>query len=505
MTAAEKYVLALDQGTTSSRAIIFDSQGSIRSQAQEEFEQIYPGSGMVEHNPETIWQSQLRTAKNALSAAGLSAKNLAGIGIANQRETTILWDRNTGLPVYNAIVWQDRRTSSYCSNLKKSGVSSRVSDISGLPIDPYFSASKMRWILAHVPGLSDRAKRGEIAFGTVDSYLLWKLTNGRAHATDATNASRTLLYDLDQGDWSDELLDLFDVPREVLPEILPSCGAFGLTDRSLFGAEVPITGIAGDQHAATFGQACHSAGTVKNTYGTGSFLLMNTGPTPHRSTNGLISTIAWDLGAKALGSPRRSFALEGSVFVSGAAVQWLRDELKIISSSAEIEALAASVPDSGGVTFVPAFVGLGAPHWDADARGALLGLTRSTTRAHIARATLQAACFQTADVLAAMSADCGLKIPELRVDGGMTVNNMLLQMQANILGVPVVRPKVTETTALGAAYFAGLATSVWSDISSIAQCWKVDRIFDPQISEDERRSMRDGWSRSVNRVRSDQT
>jgi glycerol kinase len=526
------YVLALDQGTTSSRAILFDSIGQIHGIERQEYAQRYPQPGWVEHDPEDIWYSQLSVAVKLLHNSGVDPRDIQVIGITNQRETTILWDRATGNPVANAIVWQDRRTADQCADLKSAGAESIVRAATGLTLDPYFSATKVCWMLDNTPGLRARAERGEIAFGTVDSFLLWRLTGGAVHATDASNASRTMLYNLHRGDWDAGMLELFRVPHEILPEILPSCHLFGNTKASLFGAEILIGGVAGDQHAALFGQACMSRGMTKNTYGTGSFLLMNTGDTPRASNHGLVTTVAWDLGTTVawdlgttnqttppklgvggrialappvLGAGGRdrnpTYALEGSVFVTGAAVQWLRDELQIIRTSDEIELLAASVPDTGGVYFVPAFVGLGAPYWDPDARGALLGITRGTSRAHIARAVLEAACYQTCDVLDAMQADSELRIPELRVDGGMTANNMLLQIQADIFGAPVVRPIVSETTALGAAYLAGLAVGFWSDTNQVSRLWKQDACFEPQVSADQRETMRAGWKKAVARVR----
>jgi glycerol kinase len=497
-----KVVLALDQGTTSSRAILFDEAGRVRGVEQQEFPQIYPQPAWVEHAPEDIWTSQAGVAAKLLREQNVRGEDIAAIGITNQRETTILWERATGRPVANAIVWQDRRTAPLCDALRAAGHESLFRAKTGLPLDPYFSGTKVRWLLDNVPGLRDRAERGEIAFGTVDSFLLWRLTGGKIHTTDVSNASRTLLFNIVTGDWDEELLSLLSIPRALLPEVRPSSHVYGETQPALFGAPIPIAGVAGDQQAATFGQACLTPGMAKNTYGTGAFLLMNTGETPQFSKHGLLTTIAWSSGAEETGK-RMTYALEGSVFVAGAAVQWLRDELQIIHTAAEVEPLAASVPDTGGVYFVPAFVGLGAPYWDAYARGALVGLTRGAGRAHIARAALEAVCYQTRDVLEAMRADSGLEIPELRVDGGMTVNNALLQMQADILGASVVRPAVTETTALGAAYLAGLAVGFWRDPSAIAAQWAVDAVFHPQISADQRAAMVDGWQRAVARVRTE--
>src|SRR5579862_3868160 len=436
------FLLAIDQGTTSTRAILFEAGGAVRHIARIELRQSYPRPGWVEHDPEEIWQAVVATCREAIAAA--QGAPIAAIGIANQRETTILWERTTGRPVHNAIVWQDRRTAPLCEQLRAEGYAPTFHAKTGLPLDPYFSGTKIRWLLDHVEGLRARAERGEIAFGTVDTFLLWRLTGGAVHATDPSNASRTLLYNIVTRDWDDELLALLDIPRALLPEVRPTNSLRGETAPDLFGAAIPIGGVVGDQQAATFGQACLHQGMVKNTYGTGCFLLMHTGEKPHLSNCGLLTTVAWDLDGAF------TYALEGSVFVAGAAIQWLRDELRIIHTAAETEALATSVPDSGGVVFVPAFTGLGAPYWDPYARGAVLGLTRGTQRAHLARAALEAVCFQTVDVVEAMQADCGLPIPEVRVDGGMTVNNLLLQMQADLTGIRVVRPTITETTALGA-------------------------------------------------------
>lgn len=511
------FILALDQGTTSSRAILFDHAGTVHGVEQQEYPQIYPQPGWVEHAPEDIWSSQIGVVAKLLRNRNIVVSDIAAIGITNQRETTVLWDRTTGRPLANAIVWQDRRTALQCEQMRAEGLESTFRTRTGLPLDPYFSGTKIRWLLDSQPDLRARALQGEVAFGTVDSFLLWRLTGGAVHATDVSNASRTLLFNIRTGDWDDELLALLDIPREILPEVRPSSGFFGETVARLFGGTLPITGIAGDQQAATFGQACHREGMVKNTYGTGSFLLMNTGNTPHVSQHGLLTTVAWELGADTrresqftsttatvtVTQPRRdlTYALEGSVFVTGAAVQWLRDELQIIRSASEIEALAASVPDNGGVYFVPAFVGLGAPYWDAHARGGIVGLTRGASRAHLARATLEAVCYQTRDVLEAMRADCGLAIDELRVDGGMTVNDSLLQLQADILDATVVRPAVTETTALGAAYLAGLAIDFWKDTTEIATQWAIDAAFTPQMSSDQRESLYQGWKEAVARVR----
>jgi glycerol kinase len=491
-----QYILALDQGTTSSRAILFDRSGRVRGAAQQEFPQIYPQAARVEHNPEDIWHSQLSVAQRVLREQGLTAAQVAGIGIANQRETTILWDRRTGQPVANAIVWQDRRTAALCERLKAEGLSALFRQKTGLPLDPYFSGTKILWMLENISGLRARAERGEIAFGTVDSFLLWRLTDGRVHATDVSNAARTLLFNIHTGDWDQELLAALKIPRVLLPEVRPCSALYGDTEAAHLGASVPIGGMAGDQQAAAFGQACLQPGMAKNTYGTGAFVLMNTGATARASENGLLTTVAWNLRGQT------TYALEGSVFVAGAAVQWLRDALQIIGAAAEVEALAGSVEDSGGVYFVPAFVGLGTPYWDAYARGTILGLTRGAGRAHLARATLEAVCFQSRDVLEAMQADGGVAVSELRVDGGMTRNDLLMQIQADILGAPVVRPAVTETTALGAAYLAGLATGYWDSPEEIAAQWQVERVFTPQISEDARQARIAGWRRAVERARS---
>ena len=536
-----RYILALDQGTTSSRAILFDEAGRVAGVAQQEYPQRYPQPAWVEHAPEDIWTSQAGVVARLLREQNVSATDIAALGITNQRETTILWERATGQPVANAIVWQDRRTAPLCDELRAAGYGPLFAQKTGLPLDPYFSGTKVRWLLDNVEGLRARAEKGEIAFGTVDTFLLWRLTGGRVHATDVSNASRTLLFNIVTGDWDDELLAALNIPRTILPEVRASSHLYGETLPSLFGAAIPIGGIAGDQQAATFGQACLKQGMVKNTYGTGCFLLMNTGETPQFSRNGLLTTVAWQLepsphpnpllhkerepsfvtpspsqgegkdevspsprGGEGRGEVKSPlvYALEGSVFVAGGAVQWLRDELQIIHSAAETEALAASVEDNGGVYFVPAFVGLVAPYWDAYARGALFGLTRGTSRAHIARAALEAVCYQTRDVLEAMRADSGLEIAELRVDGGMTANDFLLQMQADILGTTVVRPAVTETTALGAAYLAGLAVGYWRDPSDIETRWARDREFHPTIRADRRAAMMQGWQNAIARVRS---
>jgi glycerol kinase len=489
-------ILALDQGTTSSRAILFDAAGEVVAMEQQEYAQHYPRPGWVEHDPEDIWYSQLAVGVRVLQAANVDARELSTVGITNQRETVVLWERSTGRPVANAIVWQDRRTAPICDQLRADGLEAFVRKRTGLPLDPYFSATKLRWLFENVPDLHRRAQNGELAFGTIDTFLLWRLTGGTVHATDVSNASRTLLFNIHTRHWDDELLQVFRVPREILPQVCPSSHPYGDTKAELFGASVPISGIAGDQQAATFGQACHRAGMVKNTYGTGCFLLMHTGNAPQTSRHGLLTTVGWQLRNNA-----PCYALEGSVFVAGAAIQWLRDELQIIRTASEIEPLALSVPDTGGVFFVPAFTGLGTPYWDANARGAIVGLTRGTGRAHLARAALEAVCFQTVEVLTAMQADGNLTIPELRVDGGMTANNTLLQMQADLLGVPVVRPTVTETTARGAAYLAGLTSGFWRDTAQIAAQWQPDAVFEPQMQADERESRLAQWRRAVERAR----
>lgn len=498
----KRFVLALDQGTTSSRAILFNAEGRVCGVEQQEFPQRYPQPGWVEHAPEDIWTTQAGVVERLLRTQGVAAAEIAALGITNQRETTILWERATGRPVANAIVWQDRRTADLCAQLRAEGREPLFREKTGLPLDPYFSGTKIRRLLDTVPNLRARAERGEIAFGTVDTFLLWRLTGGRVHATDVSNAARTLLFNIHRRAWDAELLDLLRIPPALLPEVCPSSHLFGETEAGLFGASIPIAGVAGDQQAATFGQACHTPGMAKNTYGTGCFLLMNTGAKPQTSQHGLLTTVGWELDQDgATQNPPTAYALEGSVFVAGAAVQWLRDELQIIRHASEIEALAASVPDSGGVVFVPAFVGLGTPYWDAEARGALFGLTRGAGRAQIARATLEAVCHQTRDVLDAMRADSGLALSELRVDGGMTVNDALLQMQANLLGASVIRPAVTETTALGVAYLAGLRVGFWQDTAQIAAQWRADATFSPRMSPDQRETMRAAWKLAVERVR----
>ncbi len=489
------FILALDQGTTSSRAILFDHAGAVVASAQKEFPQLFPQAGWVEHDPLEIWSSQLEVARAVLARAGLRAADVAAVGITNQRETTVVCDRRSGTPIHNAIVWQDRRTARFCDELKQAGYGELITRKTGLVIDAYFSGSKIRWLLDHVPGARERAQRGELAFGTIDSWLLWKLTGGAPHLTDPSNASRTLLFNLHTREWDEELLRVLDVPRELLPEVRSSSEVYGETAPDLLGVPVPIAGIAGDQQAALFGQNCFTRGLAKNTYGTGCFMLQNTGGQPMESRHGLLTTIAWKIGGQT------QFALEGSVFIGGAVVQWLRDGLGLIKSSADVEALAASVPDCGGVYLVPAFAGLGAPHWDQYARGTITGLTRGTTAGHIARAALEGIAFQVADVLDVMREDSGIPVHELRVDGGASANNLLMQFQADLLQVPVVRPKVAETTALGAACLAGLAVGFWKDRAEVQQAWQPDRTFEPAKRPDEVAHRRSRWAEALNRAR----
>jgi len=488
-------ILALDQGTTSSRAIVFDAKGAILAVAQKEITQVFPRPGWVEHDPEEIWVTQVTVAHEALARAGVQARNVAAIGITNQRETTVVWERRTGRPLYNAIVWQDRRTAAACDALKARGLEARINAKTGLLLDAYFSGTKLGWILDNVPRARARAEAGELAFGTIDSWLVWKLSAGAAHVTDVSNASRTLLFDIHTGRWDPELLEIFGIPDRVLPEVCASSGMVARTAEGLFAARIPIAGIAGDQQAALFGQRCVTPGTAKNTYGTGCFMLMHTGTRPVASRNKLLTTAACQTG----GGPE--YALEGSVFIAGAVVQWLRDGLGIIKSSADIERLAASVADNGGVYLVPAFAGTGSPHWDPYARGAILGLTRGSAAAHIARAALESIAYQTADVLHAMEADSGIKLAEMRVDGGAAKNNMLMQFQADLLGVPVVRPKITETTALGAAYLAGLAVGFWQDSEELSAQWRVERAFEPGMSRDRVEGLLAGWRKAVGRAK----
>jgi glycerol kinase len=485
------YLLALDQGTSSSRSIVFDASGRIVSMAQREFRQIFPQPGWVEHDPMDIWNTQLATARDALAGAGLDARAIAGIGITNQRETTVLWERASGRPIHNAIVWQDRRTEPICARLREDGLAAMVAERTGLVIDAYFSGTKIRWLLDHVPGARAAAERGELAFGTIDSWVVWQLTDGRLHVTDTSNASRTMLYDVRRGRWDDDLLAALDVPAALLPEVQPSSHRFGDTDAAVLGAPLPIGGIAGDQQAALFGQACFEAGMAKNTYGTGCFMLMHTGGHFEPSRNGLVATAAAQPG------DAKQYALEGSVFVAGAVVQWLRDGMKAIEKSSDVEALAASVPDSGGVMFVPAFTGLGAPYWQPDARGTITGLSRGSTVAHVARAALDSIAYQSAALIDAMGRDAGAPITELRVDGGACANDLLMQFQADLLGIPVVRPKVIETTALGAAYLAGLACGVYRDTAELSRQWRAERTFVPTMSRDRAQALMSGWERAV--------
>ncbi|HIK13866.1 MAG TPA: glycerol kinase GlpK [Leptolyngbyaceae cyanobacterium M33_DOE_097] len=487
-----QYILAFDQGTTSSRAIVFNHEGEILSIAQKEFRQIFPQPGWVEHDATEIWSSQIGVASEAIARLNLRPADIAAIGITNQRETTIVWDRATSQPIHHAIVWQDRRTARYCDELKAAGYEPMFQKKTGLFIDAYFSGTKLKWLLDNVPDAREKAQRGELAFGTVDSWLMWKLTGGQLHITDVSNASRTLLFNIHTQDWDDELLALLDIPRSLMPEVRDSSEVYAHTDEQ-FGAKIPISGIAGDQQAATFGQAALRAGMAKNTYGTGCFALLNTGNQPIASQHKLLTTIGWRIG------DRLDYALEGSVFVAGAVVQWLRDGLGIIRTSAEVEALARNVPDNGGVYFVPAFVGLGAPHWDSYARSLMIGMTRGTTGAHIARAALESIAYQSADVLEAMKQDAQLQLSELRVDGGASQNDLLMQFQADILGVPVVRPKVSETTALGAAYLAGLAVGYWESEAEIMHHWQLEKRFEPTMSQDQRESLLSNWRRAVER------
>jgi glycerol kinase len=486
-----QYILAFDQGTTSSRAIVFDRLGNIKSVAQKEFTQIFPQPGWVEHDASEIWSTQLGVGAEAVIKAHLSMKDIAAIGITNQRETTVLWDRQTGQPLHHAIVWQDRRTAGYCDQLKQEGRMDAIRQKTGLVIDAYFSGTKLKWLLDHVPGARAKAEKGELCFGTIDCWLLWKLTNGKVHATDVSNASRTLLYNIHTLAWDEELLELMQIPASVLPEVKSSSEVYGYTDQILTAQSVPIAGIAGDQQAALFGQMCTRPGMVKNTYGTGCFMLMNTCTQIVPSSNNLLTTIAWKIGEIT------HYALEGSVFIGGAVVQWLRDGLKIIRSSAEVEGLATQVPHTDGVYLVPAFAGLGAPHWNQHARGTLLGLSRGTSDAHIARAALESIAYQTMDVLKAMEADAGISIRELRVDGGATANDLLMQFQSDMLNTKVVRPSITETTALGAAYLAGLAVGYWKDIDEIAELWQINKEFQPLMSEAQRNHLTRGWNRAV--------
>ena len=489
----DKYILSLDAGTTSNRAILFNHSGEIICTAQQEFEQIYPQQGWVEHNPEMIWETQLKVAREVIQKQGIMPSQIAGIGITNQRETTIIWNRETGEPIYNAIVWQDRRTSGTCDILKEKGLEKMVADKTGLVIDAYFSGTKIKWILDNVKGARDLAKAGKLAFGTVDTWLIWKLTGGKLHISDVSNASRTMIYNIHSLQWDNQLMEILDIPAEILPEVKASSGNYGVTSAEYLGAEIPISGIAGDQQAALFGQMCIEEGMVKNTYGTGCFVVMNTGNNPIASKHKLLTTIGWQIDNKV------TYAIEGSIFIGGAVVQWLRDQLGIIKSSSEIEDLAKQVENSGGVAFVQGFVGLGAPHWDQYATGAIIGLQRGTGKAHIARAALEAIAFSSMEVIETMVEDSGIELNELRVDGGAAVNNLLMQIQADAIQTKVVRPKVTETTALGAAYLAGLAVGFWKNIDEIKQQWQVDKTFTPvQDSKQIQKIIKD-WKKAVER------
>jgi glycerol kinase len=489
-----RYVMALDAGTTSNRCILFDEKGAVRSVAQKEFQQLFPQPGWVEHDANEIWSTQIGVAVEAMQKANAGAEDIAAIGITNQRETTILWDRETGEPIHHAIVWQCRRTSAICDRLKEAGLTSMIRDKTGLVIDAYFSATKIKWLLDHVPGAREKALRGEILFGTVETWLIWKLTRGKVHVTDYSNASRTMLFNIRTLSWDEEILQILDIPREILPTALPSSHVFGMADESFFGAPIPIAGAAGDQQAALFGEACFSAGEAKNTYGTGCFLLMNTGESPVFSQNGLVTTIAWGL------DDRVHYALEGSIFVAGAAVQWLRDELGLIDTAEESETVACQVHDTNGCYVVPAFTGLGAPYWDQDARGCIVGLTRGVSDKHLVRAVLESIAYQTADVLAAMQEDSGLALTALKADGGAARNNFLMQFQADIIDVAVHRPACVETTALGAAYLAGLAVGFWHSTDELRTHWKIDRVFDPAMAAEKRLEKTNAWKKAVMRA-----
>ena len=489
-----QFILALDQGTSSSRAIVFDREGNVRATAQKEFTQHFPQPGWVEHNPLDIWSSEAAVIAEAITGMGINGLDIAAIGITNQRETTIVWDAATGEPVYNAIVWQDRRTAALCDSLKATGLTDKIRQKTGLIIDAYFSGTKIKWILDNVPGARERAERGELRFGTVDTWLVWNLTRGEVHVTDVSNASRTMLFNINTLQWDEELLALLGIPASMMPSVRSSSEVYGHTKTTLFAHEVPIAGIAGDQQAALFGQMCTEPGSVKNTYGTGCFLLMNTGDKPVLSKNNLLTTVAWKIGDKT------SYALEGSIFVAGSVVQWLRDSLGVIRASSEVEALAASVPDNGGVYFVPALTGLGAPYWDPYAKGTITGLTRGATAAHIARAALEGIAFQTMDIVSAMERDAGVRLAELKVDGGASRNNLLMQFQADVLGTSVIRPKVTETTAMGACYLAGLAVGYWKDIDEIRRQWSVERAFTPAAPAETVSALKAGWADAVRRT-----
>ena len=490
----QKYILALDQGTTSSRAIVFDHSGKICSVAQKEFTQHFPKPGWVEHDPNEIWSSEAAVIAEAISAIDINGLDIAAIGITNQRETTIVWDIDTEEPIYNAIVWQDRRTAEYCDKLKAQGLVDKVREKTGLIIDAYFSGTKIKWILDNVPGARERAEKGKLRFGNVDSWLVWRLTRGEVHCTDVTNASRTMLFNINTLQWDDDLLKLLDIPRSMMPEVKSSSEVYGHTKTTIFAHEVPIAGIAGDQQSALFGQMCLTPGSIKNTYGTGCFVMLNIGDKPLLSKNNLLTTVAWKIGDEV------KYALEGSIYVGGSVVQWLRDGLGFIKSSSEVEELASSVPDSGGVYFVPALTGLAAPYWDQYARGTIVGITRGTTRAHIARAALDGIAFQTYDIALAMAKDLGAPLTELKVDGGASRNNLLMQFQSNLLGIPVVRPKITETTALGAAYLAGLAVGFWKNIDEIQSQWQVERTFNPVPENEEIENAKKGWQDAIQRT-----
>lgn len=490
----QKYILALDQGTSSSRAIVFDHEGRICATAQKEFPQHFPKPGWVEHDPKDIWSSEASVIAEAITSMGINGLNIAGIGITNQRETTIVWDAETGEPVYNAIVWQDRRTSEYCDSLKEQNLTGFIREKTGLIIDAYFSATKIRWILENVPGARARAEAGKLRFGTVDTWLLWNLTRGECHTTDVSNASRTMLFNIHTLNWDEDLMKLFGIPMSMLPEVHSSSEIYGYTKTTIFAHKVPVAGIAGDQQAALFGQMCTTPGSVKNTYGTGCFLLMNSGTKPITSSHNLLTTIAWKIGDTV------NYALEGSIFVGGSVVQWLRDGLGIIKSSSEIESLAMTVPDNGGVYFVPALTGLGAPYWDQYAKGTICGLTRGTTAAHIARAALEGIAFETMDIVNAMEHDAGIKLAELKVDGGASRNNLMMQFQADILGTKVIRPKVTETTAMGACYLAGLATGYWDSLDDIKRQWNADKVFEPLAPAEKVLKLKEGWANAIGRT-----
>ena len=490
----QKYILALDQGTSSSRAIVFDHEGRICASAQKEFPQHFPKPGWVEHDPKDIWSSEASVIAEAITSMGINGLNIAGIGITNQRETTIVWDAETGEPVYNAIVWQDRRTSEYCYSLKEQNLTGFIREKTGLIIDAYFSATKIRWILENVPGARARAEAGKLRFGTVDTWLLWNLTRGECHMTDVSNASRTMLFNIHTLNWDEDLMKLFGIPMSMLPEVHSSSEIYGYTKTTIFAHKVPVAGIAGDQQAALFGQMCTTPGSVKNTYGTGCFLLMNSGTKPITSSHNLLTTVAWKIGDTV------NYALEGSIFVGGSVVQWLRDGLGIIKSSSEIESLAMTVPDNGGVYFVPALTGLGAPYWDQYAKGTICGLTRGTTAAHIARAALEGIAFETMDIVNAMEHDAGIKLAELKVDGGASRNNLMMQFQADILGTKVIRPKVTETTAMGACYLAGLATGYWDSLDDIKRQWNADKVFEPLAPAEKVLKLKEGWANAIGRT-----